>query len=40
MIMHLFIIFNSALKSSKVKRGKKYLARYKEDAFFPSWMMT
>jgi hypothetical protein len=33
MVMHLFIIFNSTLKNSKVKGGKKYLARYMEDAF-------
>jgi hypothetical protein len=36
MVMHLFIIFNSTFKSSKVRRGKKYLARYMEDAFPPS----
>jgi hypothetical protein len=33
MVMHLFIVFNSTLKSSKAKREKKYLARYKEDVF-------
>jgi hypothetical protein len=39
-MLFLLFVMNSTLKSSKIKRGKEYLARYMGDAFPPSWMMT